>query len=154
VPTGKEAHQELADDLILANHDLVDLGQQLVAGRGNLVNQGGIGRRLSAHRGSSGRRTRRCDNTAKLHLARTWQDHWPDPNSCSIESVMDAEQIGLRRWPWLETRHSSQRKRFDREASRRQNAVEPTVNWLKENRRLGTRYEKLTMNYLTTAKWA
>lgn len=43
---------------------------------------------------------------------------------------------------------------FDREAYRRRNVVERCVNWLKENRRLGTRYEKLAVNFLAMAKLA
>lgn len=38
--------------------------------------------------------------------------------------------------------------RFDRDAYRRRNVIERCVGWLKENRRLGTRYEKLAMNFL------
>ena len=36
---------------------------------------------------------------------------------------------------------------FDRAAYRRRNAVERCVGWLKEFRRVGTRYEKLAVNY-------
>jgi transposase len=43
---------------------------------------------------------------------------------------------------------------FDGEAYRRRNVVERCVNWLKENRRLGTRYEKLAVNFLAMAKLA
>jgi len=43
---------------------------------------------------------------------------------------------------------------FDGGAYRRRNVVERCVNWLKENRRLGTRYEKLAVNFLAMAKLA
>ena len=43
---------------------------------------------------------------------------------------------------------------FDGEAYRRRNVVERCVNWLKENRRLGTRYEKLAVYFLAMAKLA
>jgi len=43
---------------------------------------------------------------------------------------------------------------FDRAAYRGRNVVERCVNWLKENRRLGTRYEKLAVNFLAMAKLA
>jgi transposase len=43
---------------------------------------------------------------------------------------------------------------FDREAYRGRNVVERCVNWMKENRRLGTRYEKLAVNFLAMAKLA
>ncbi len=46
------------------------------------------------------------------------------------------------------------RHRFDREAYRRRNVIERCVNWLKENRRLGTRYEKLAVNFLALVKLA
>jgi transposase len=43
---------------------------------------------------------------------------------------------------------------FDRQAYRGRNVVERCVNWMKENRRLGTRYEKLAVNFLAMAKLA
>jgi transposase len=43
---------------------------------------------------------------------------------------------------------------FDRDAYRRRNVVERCVNWMKENRRLGTRHEKLAVNFLAMAKLA
>ena len=43
---------------------------------------------------------------------------------------------------------------FDREAYRRRNVVERCVNWLKENRRLGTRHEKLAVSFLAMVKLA
>ena len=45
-------------------------------------------------------------------------------------------------------------KEFDRRAYRGRNVVERCVNWLKENRRLGTRYEKLALNFEAMAKLA
>jgi transposase len=43
---------------------------------------------------------------------------------------------------------------FDRQAYRRRNVIERCVNWMKENRRLGTRYEKLAVNFEAMAKLA
>lgn len=43
---------------------------------------------------------------------------------------------------------------FDRESYRRRNVVERCVNWLKESRRIGTRYEKLAVNFLAMVKLA
>jgi transposase len=40
---------------------------------------------------------------------------------------------------------------FDKETYRRRNIVERVVGWYKECRRLGTRYEKLAVNYV--AMW-
>ena len=44
--------------------------------------------------------------------------------------------------------------RFDEPAYRRRNVVERCVGWLKENRLLGTRYEKLAVNFLAVARLA
>jgi len=43
---------------------------------------------------------------------------------------------------------------FDRAAYRRRNVVERLVGWLKERRRLCTRFEKLAENYLAMVKLA
>jgi transposase len=43
---------------------------------------------------------------------------------------------------------------FDRAAYRRRNVVERLVAWLKERRRLATRYEKLARHYLAVVKLA
>jgi transposase len=37
--------------------------------------------------------------------------------------------------------------KFDREAYRHRSVVEQCVGWLKENRRIGTRFEKLAVNF-------
>lgn len=51
-------------------------------------------------------------------------------------------------------RPGDRRVKFDREAYRRRNAVERCVGWLKGNRRLGTRHEKLAVNFLALAQLA
>jgi transposase len=43
---------------------------------------------------------------------------------------------------------------FDRQAYRRRNVVERCVGWLKEARRVATRYEKLAVHYLGVLKLA
>ena len=43
---------------------------------------------------------------------------------------------------------------FDRQAYRGRNVIERCVNWMKENRRLGTRYEKLAVSFQVMAKLA
>ena len=43
---------------------------------------------------------------------------------------------------------------FDKRTYRRRNVVERCVGWLKENRRLGTRHEKLAVTFAAMAKWA
>ena len=43
---------------------------------------------------------------------------------------------------------------FDGQAYRRRNVIERCVGWLKENRRLGTRYEKLTTHFLAMVQLA
>ena len=44
--------------------------------------------------------------------------------------------------------------RFDREAYRRRNVVERLIGWLKENRRVGTRHDKLAASFLAFVKLA
>lgn len=43
---------------------------------------------------------------------------------------------------------------FDREMYRRRNVVERCIGWLKEYRRIATRYEKLAVSYLAMLKLA
>lgn len=45
-------------------------------------------------------------------------------------------------------------RKFDRPTYRRRNAVERCVGWLKECRRVATRFEKLAVNYLGMLKLA
>ncbi|WP_146414432.1 transposase, partial [Crateriforma conspicua] len=42
----------------------------------------------------------------------------------------------------------------DREAYRRRNIVERLIGWLKESRRVGTRYDKLACSYLAFVQLA
>ena len=44
--------------------------------------------------------------------------------------------------------------RFDKATYQRRNIIERLVGWLKENRRLATRYEKLAVNFLAMVKLA
>lgn len=68
----------------------------------------------------------------------------------------------VRRWlrrhrvvPVIPTRSNQPREAdFDGDAYRRRNVVERCVNWMKENRRLGTRYEKLAVSFLAMARLA
>jgi len=68
----------------------------------------------------------------------------------------------VRRWlrrhrvtPVIPSKCNEQRQDdSDREAYRGRDVVERCVNWMKENRRLGTRYEKLAVNFLAMAKLA
>jgi transposase len=46
------------------------------------------------------------------------------------------------------------REDFDREKYRRRNVVERCIGWIKELRRVATRYEKLAVNYLAMLKLA
>lgn len=43
---------------------------------------------------------------------------------------------------------------FDKKAYKRRNAIERCVGWLKECRRIGTRFETLAINFLTMLKLA
>jgi transposase len=51
-------------------------------------------------------------------------------------------------------RHRGRPLAFDREAYRRRSIIECCVGWLKECRRIGTRFEKLAVNFLAMAKLA
>jgi transposase len=55
----------------------------------------------------------------------------------------------------IPTRKDQRRNpRFDKETYRRRNVVERCISWLKENRRLATRFEKLAVNFLGMVKMA
>lgn len=43
---------------------------------------------------------------------------------------------------------------FDGDAYKRRNVVERLIGWLKESRRVATRYDKLTCSYLTFVQLA
>lgn len=51
-------------------------------------------------------------------------------------------------------RHKGRPLKFDADAYRQRNVVERCVGWLKENRRVAVRYEKLATNYLGMLKLA
>ena len=82
------------------------------------------------------------------------------PKKLAADKGYSCERV--RRWlrrhkvtPVIPTKSNEQRQEdFDREAYRGRNVVERCVNWLKENRRMGTRYEKLAVNFLAMAKLA
>jgi transposase len=100
--------------------------------------------------------------------------------SKSAEALVDAVQIGRRARPrrvagdkgysYRFVRRMLRRRRvrpviptrsdqppdpaFDRAAYRRRNVVERLVGWLKERRRVCTRFEKLAANYLAMVKLA
>lgn len=99
--------------------------------------------------------------------------------SRSFEALMDTVRIGRRRRPgavagdkgysypgiraWcrrrgieavIPARSNQPPERLDRAKYRRRNAVERCVGWLKESRRVATRYEKLATHYLAMVKLA
>jgi transposase len=100
--------------------------------------------------------------------------------SKSAEALVDAVKIGRRKRPGLvcgdkgysypfvrrmlkrrgiqpliPTKSSQPRdERFDRQAYKKRNVIERLVGWLKERRRLCTRYEKLAENYLAMVRLA
>lgn len=43
---------------------------------------------------------------------------------------------------------------FDRQAYRQRNIIERLIGWLKESRRIMTRFEKTAINFLAMVKWA
>ena len=55
----------------------------------------------------------------------------------------------------IPTRKDQRRNpRFDKATYRRRNVVERCIGWLKESRRLATRFEKLAVNFLAMVKLA
>ena len=50
--------------------------------------------------------------------------------------------------------NQEEREGFDRDKYRRRNVVERCIGWLKECRRIGTRFEKLAVNFLAMLKLA
>lgn len=54
----------------------------------------------------------------------------------------------------IPTRSNERRRRFQRAKYRKRSAVENTIGWLKEKRRIATRYEKQGLNYLAFLKIA
>lgn len=99
--------------------------------------------------------------------------------SKSFEALMDTVRIGRRRRPgavagdkgysypriraWcrrrgieavIPARSNQPRERLDRDKYRGRNVVERCIGWLKESRRVATRYEKLATHYLAMVKLA
>ena len=99
--------------------------------------------------------------------------------SKSFEALMDTVRVRRRRRPeavagdkgysyprirrWLArrgieavipTRSNQPRERLDKKKYRGRNVVERCIGWLKECRRLATRYEKLATHYLAIVKLA
>lgn len=56
--------------------------------------------------------------------------------------------------PRKSNEHQDERMRFDANDYRRRNIVECCVGWLKECRRIATRFEKLAVNFLAMLKLA
>jgi transposase len=64
--------------------------------------------------------------------------------SCGIEAVI----------PRKSNRPAHKGDRFDKRTYRKRSRIERAVGWLKECRRLGTRYDKLAVNFLAIIKLA
>ena len=62
--------------------------------------------------------------------------------ACGIEPVI----------PRRDDQPRPKHERFDKRAYRKRCRIEHAVGWLKECRRLGTRYEKLALSFLAFAK--
>ena len=101
-------------------------------------------------------------------------------DSTQLESVVSAARIGRRKKPqrlagdkgyqcgrilrWLKRRaivpviptkaHQRPAKGFDKKAYKRRNVIERCVGWLKDCRRIGTRFEKLAVSFLAMLKLA
>jgi transposase len=92
----------------------------------------------------------------------------------TLERVLLPKRRGQRYWPrklaadkgysyphiraWLKQHHikpviptrknQAREKVFDKKSYRRRNIIERAIGWFKECRRLGTRFEKLAVNYV------
>jgi transposase len=53
-----------------------------------------------------------------------------------------------------QARHRGRPLNFDKAAYRRRSVIECCIGWLKECRRIGTRFEKLALNFLAMIKLA
>jgi transposase len=56
--------------------------------------------------------------------------------------------------PRRKDQRAPEEEEFDREAYRRRSVIECCIGWLKECRRVLTRFEKLAVNYLAVLKLA
>jgi len=56
--------------------------------------------------------------------------------------------------PRKSNEHEDERMKFDPNEYRRRSVIECCVGWLKESRRIGTRFEKLAVNFLAMLKLA
>lgn len=83
---------------------------------------------------------------------RQGKSHWPS----KLAGDKGYSYPGIRRWcrrrkiqPVIPTRKDQLRQEdFDKATYRKRNIIERAVNWYKEYRALGTRYEKLATNYV------
>lgn len=83
------------------------------------------------------------DKAYSMPAVRTWlRQH-------RIKSVIPFRKDELARWP-----EGVAKKRLNRPAYRRRNAIERTIGHLKERRRLGTRFEKLAVSFMAMVELA
>lgn len=93
---------------------------------------------IPGHRGAPLRRPRRLGGDKAYSYPR-------------IRGWLRSRGIGI----VIPTRTNQRRvQEFDRKAYRDRNVVERCVGWLKESRRVGTRYEKLARNFLAMVRVA
>jgi hypothetical protein len=74
-----------------------------------------------------------------------------------IESLLPKGVVDLHT-DWIRISKAGQRNDgrsvFDKQAYKRRSIVEQTIGWLKECHRIGTRFEKLAINFLAMMKLA
>ncbi len=84
---------------------------------------------------------------------RPGQRYWPK----KLAGDKGYSYVHIRQWlkrhhiePVIATRKDQPRQEsFDKASYRRRNIIERSIGWFKECRRLGTRYEKLDVNYVS-----
>jgi transposase len=57
-------------------------------------------------------------------------------------------------WSDQQAHHRGRPLKFDKEVYKKRSVIECCIGWLKESRRIGTRFEKLALNFLAMIKLA
>lgn len=67
--------------------------------------------------------------------------------------VIEKKLVSRKIIPIIPTRSNQPKiQKFDKKSYRKRNIIERCIGWIKENRRIATRYEKLSINYLAMLK--
>jgi transposase len=92
-----------------------------------------------------GRRTRPCRLAGDKGYSYSRIRHWLRQHGIQAVIPQRSDQ---------EAHHRGRPLQLDKHAYRRRNVIECCIGWLKECRRIGTRFEKLALNFLAMIKLA